>query len=424
VRFGECFAGAGGMSLGLERAGLAPAWYCELDRRARAVLRARWPATPLYGDIRELKGRVLVRRHGPIDLLVGGFPCQDLSAAGKRAGLAGSRSSLFFELTRVWEETGAPYLLAENVAGALSSHGGQDFARILSTLVGADLAVPQGGWLRGGVAAGPAAVAAWRVLDLRYMGAGGLGPPQRRVRVFVLAARAGGVDPAEVLALGQGVCRHPDPREAAGEGAAREVGARVAGRLGSHRAGGSRNDLDTAGCYPVQPFTWDRANVTSPTNRTTATPGMSGTLHTEGLRVVQPLCVTGPTTHALTAEGCDASEDGTGRGTPTIVQPWPAVAPTLDARDAKGPGNFHNGELQATIVQERPRRLMPLECERLMGWPDGHTAEGVDERGRRFTLSDSARYRLCGNGVGAPHAEWLGRRLLEVLEADPLSLAA
>jgi site-specific DNA-cytosine methylase len=67
---------------------------------------------------------------------------------------------------------------------------------------------------------------------------------------------------------------------------------------------------------------------------------------------------------------------------------------------------------------------MPLECERLMGWPDGHTAEGVDERGRRFTLSDSARYRLCGNGVGAPHAEWLGRRLLEVLEADPLSLAA
>jgi hypothetical protein len=228
-----------------------------------------------------------------------------------------------------------------------------------------------------------------------------------------------------------------------------------------------------------EPFGWDERNVTSPANRTRVTPGMSGTIHTEGLRVVQPLCVTGPTTHALTSEGCDGSEDGTGRGTPmvvqlrepvafverngkvraattspalmaqtgatgnqlpsvtqpiadtltdganqtwghpgeTVAQPWPDVAPTLTERDHKGAGNFHNGELQATVVQERPRRLMPIETERLMGWPDSWTAEGVDEQGRRYALKDTPRYRLCGNGVGAPVAEWIGRRLMDAVAA-------
>lgn len=88
------------------------------------------------------------------------------------------------------------------------------------------------------------------------------------------------------------------------------------------------------------------------------------------------------------------------------------LAPTLGERDYKGPGNFHDGSLQATVFPEgRPRRLMPVECERLMGWDDGHTAHGISENGRRYALKDGPRYQLCGNGVGAPVAHWIGARL-------------
>ena len=463
MRFVELFAGAGGLSLGLERAGLRCVAHAEIETHARAVLRRRWPDVPLFGDVTTLTGADLP----PCDLLSGGSPCQDLSVAGKRAGLVdGARSSLFFHQARLWTECGAPYLLWENVAGALSSNAGRDFALVLSTLVGAPIAVPGDGWRRGGVASGPAAVAAWRVCDLRYFGRGGFGPPQRRVRVFVLAARAGGADPAEILALRQGVCGHPDPRGAAGEGAAREVGASVAGSLGSRPT-----DLDNAGCYPVQSFGgYGQGDVSL---RATGGDAGSGS---------EAIVVTGPTTHGLTGESCDEGEDGTGRGTPLVaqplayddrnqatdaevhhtlrgegigarvsdaviqplafhatqepisgaespalgsagsigtIQPWPDVAPTLTAHDAKGPGSYRDGALQNTVVTERPRRLMPLECERLMGWPDDHTAEGVDEQGRPYRLKDTPRYRLCGNGVGAPQAEWIGRRLVEALAGCP-----
>src|SRR5690606_7749441 len=133
----------------------------------------------------------------------GGSPCQDLSIAGKRAGMtegSGTRSSLYFEQVRILQESEAPYFLWENVLGALSSNNGRDFAAVLSALVGAAVPVPSDGWQSAGVAAGPAGVAAWRVLDAQFFGV-----PQRRRRVFVLGARAGGVDPAEVLLDGDGV---------------------------------------------------------------------------------------------------------------------------------------------------------------------------------------------------------------------------
>ena len=204
LTYAELFAGAGGLSMGLEVAGFHCVAHAEIEPHARAVLRKHWPDCRLDGDVTQINGA----DYRGITLLSGGSPCQDLSVAGKRAGLVGSRSSLFHEQCRIWRESEAPYLLWENVYGAFSSNGGKDFATVLSTLVGATIAVPADGWSSGGVAAGCDAVAAWRVLDLQHFG-----PPQRRVRVFVLAARAGGVDPAEVLALSEGVCGHPSPRE-------------------------------------------------------------------------------------------------------------------------------------------------------------------------------------------------------------------
>jgi len=212
LRYGELFAGAGGLSYGLECAGLECAWHAELDENPRAVLRHRWPNVPLYGDVCELDGAELIARHGPIDMLTGGSPCQDLSVAGKRAGLAGARSSLFHHQMRLWQETAADLCLWENVFGALSSNAGQDFAAVLGTFVGAAVPVPSDGWRSAGVVAGPAGVAAWRCLDCQWFG-----PPQRRLRVFVLGTRAGGIDPAEVLLEPQSLRRNPPTRREAGE---------------------------------------------------------------------------------------------------------------------------------------------------------------------------------------------------------------
>lgn len=313
MRYVELFAGAGGLSMGLEAAGMHPVAHAEIEPHARAVLRHHWPDTPLHGDVTQVDW---TQYAGQVDLVAGGSPCQDLSVAGKRAGLAGARSGLFYDLIRAWHETGATYCLWENVDGARSSNNGEDFAAVLSAFVGATVAVPSDGWRGGGVAAGRTGVAAWRVLDLQHFG-----PPQRRRRVFILAARTGGADPAEILALASRVCGHPSPRQQSRQGAARRA------------AGGAQE--------PIHP-----------------------TLNTS---------------HFSKHAGCNQH-----------VTELAVVLPSLG----------------------RPRRLTPLECERLMGWPDRHTAQGVREDGTAYALSDTARYRLCGNGVGTPVAAWIGRQIM------------
>ena len=167
LRFAELFAGAGGLSMGFERAGWSCVWHAEIADAPRAILSHRWPDVPLYGDVTTLDGRALTATHGPIDLLTGGSPCQDLSVAGKRAGFGmggviteemrnneeRTRSSLFFEQMRLWDETGADLCLWENVDGARSSNAGKDFGAVLSAFVGGAVPVPADGWRSAGVAA-------------------------------------------------------------------------------------------------------------------------------------------------------------------------------------------------------------------------------------------------------------------------------
>jgi len=309
--------------MGLDAAGFEPIAHAEIEPNARAVLRRQWPTVPLHGDVAQIDGT----QFRGVTLISGGSPCQDLSVAGRRAGLDGARSGLFHEQVRIWKESEAPYLIWENVLGALSSNNGHDFAAVLSAFVGADVAVPQDGWRKSGVAAGSTGVAAWRVLDLQHFG-----PPQRRRRVFVVAARAGGVDPAEVLALSEGVCGHPSPRQQAREIAASSVRGGVEG-------------------------------------------------------VVEPVFPT------LTMGAHTAGPGGNGQDALQIQQTLSAVGVGL------------------------PRRITPLECERLMSWPDHWTRYGAHEDGTPFLLSDAARYRLCGNGVGSVCVAWFAARLARMVEA-------
>jgi DNA (cytosine-5)-methyltransferase 1 len=481
MKFLELFAGAGGMSRGLESGGLHCIGHAEIEPHARAVLRFRYPDVPLYGDVTQVTGA----QAGACDLVSFGAPCQDLSVAGKRAGLAGARSSLFFEGVRLWNETGATYALYENVMGALSSNNGKDFAAVLSAFVGSAVHVPADGWGGGGgVVAGRTAVAAWRVLDLQHFG-----PPQRRVRVFVLAARTGGVDPAEVLALNEGVCRHPSPRSQARKIPAASIGGGVEGGCLTPWDSESKRVFTDAAVFPTlyaaQNSGQQQQSVMA-LNISNGVPSLDdtmGTLDTDGASttaignqtrgvvlsfaenqqgetrladVTQALtggggkpgqgyaavlafqntgqgwwneddtaqtlrtpcggdatlanvvCTTGDITHALTHEGADASEDGTGM-----------VVGTLDCSDGiKWGSNQWVAQGKAMVTSGRPRRLTPKECERLMSWPDEWTATGRKDDGTEYALSDTARYRLCGNGVGSVCAEWIGRRLVEAVTAQ------
>jgi DNA (cytosine-5)-methyltransferase 1 len=172
------FAGVGGFDLALERAGVKVVAAVEIDPKARAVLARRFPDSALFSDVTEVTAHEL-RHAGFIPdrgIVTGGFPCQDLSVAGRRAGLAGSRSGLFWEIVRLLDELKPRWFLLENVPGLLSSNSGRDMGVVLGAL----------GELGYGFA--------YRVLDAQHFGV-----PQRRRRVFIVGCLGDGRRAAEVL---------------------------------------------------------------------------------------------------------------------------------------------------------------------------------------------------------------------------------
>jgi len=116
----DLFSGIGGFSLGLERAGMTTVAFCEIDPYCRAVLRKHWPKVPQYDDVRTLTADTLRRDGIAVDVICGGFPCQDVSFAGKRAGLEGARSGLWTEYARLIGELRPGFVIVENVPGLLS----------------------------------------------------------------------------------------------------------------------------------------------------------------------------------------------------------------------------------------------------------------------------------------------------------------
>ncbi len=165
LRYLSLFSGIGGFDLGFDRAGMVCAGQVEFDEKARAVLAKHWPDVPRLNDVREVQGH----EFGTVDVIAGGFPCQDVSVAGRRAGLAGERSGLWFEFHRLIDRVRPRWAVIENVPGLLSSNGGRDFAVILRGLVECGYGV------------------AWRVLDAQYFGVA-----QPRRRVFIVASLGDG----------------------------------------------------------------------------------------------------------------------------------------------------------------------------------------------------------------------------------------
>ena len=179
------FAGVGGFDLALERAGVPVVASVEIDKHARGVLQQQFPNTTLLEDVKDVTGNQLreLGFDGSNGIIVGGFPCQDLSVAGKRAGLAGGRSGLFWEICRILDETKAKWFVLENVPGLLSSNDGRDMGTVIQALVERGYGV------------------AYRILDAQYFGVA-----QRRRRIFIVGCLGdNGRAPAEVLALIEGM---------------------------------------------------------------------------------------------------------------------------------------------------------------------------------------------------------------------------
>lgn len=164
MRVLDLFSGIGGFSLGLERAGLETAAFCEIMDFNRRVLAKHWPEVPCYEDVTKLTGDILERDGITVDVITGGFPCQDLSASGTGEGLDGKRSGLWFEILRLISDLQPKYVILENSPNLIGGQNGRWARTVFGGLaeVGYD--------------------AEWDVIPAAYAGA-----PHRRERVWIIA---------------------------------------------------------------------------------------------------------------------------------------------------------------------------------------------------------------------------------------------
>lgn len=316
-----------------EPLGWQPAAFAQFDPEhdysrgpdfASRVLGARFPLVPNLGDITRYQEWPDLA----VDVLVGGTPCQSFSIAGLREGLGDERGNLMLVYAAIARRYRPSWLAWENVPGVLSSDDGRDFASLLGLLSGRRVTVPRGGWRSAGVVEGIASAygLAWRVLDAQHVRVDGLGRavPQRRRRVFLVGYLGDWCRAGAVLFEREGLHGNSAPRRQAREGIAGTLagGARV-------RGGFSLDDISLA------------AALTASDGGVSGKDGIHGRLVPE---VANPLTARmhervnttmdeGQTmvAHALRAEGFDASEDGTGRGTPIIPVRLYDTTATLDA---------------------------------------------------------------------------------------------
>lgn len=366
-----------------------------------------------------------------VDLIYGGFPCQDLSVAGKRAGLGGERSGLWFEFWRVLSELRPRWAVIENVPGLLSSNGGRDFAVILDGL--GELGFDVG----------------WAILDAQHFGV-----PQRRRRVFIVAG-TGRRAVEQVLSICESCGGNPEASRAPRQGATSHPQGRP-GSAGQQRplaiedptgkmSGGPEVGLGISD-GPMYTLGADPSHVHG-----ILAPTVTGEWGEQAFRgdgsegiIAAPLGANeggGPRLdldHDTYIVGTLDSEVGGGKLTTqsaasghhevTAPEYWNGddLADTLNVSAlVKRQTMPDKGRFSAVNSPAGVRRLTPLECERLQGFPDGWTEYGatyddpVRMRGPREVwrltrMKDSYRYRMMGNAVCVPVAEWLGHRIVAV----------
>jgi len=396
MRYLDVCAGISASTVAWKSLGWQAAAYSEIEAAPRAVLAHHYPDVPLHGDFTTIKGD----EYGPIDLLVGGTPCQDFSVAGLRAGLDGDRGNLSLEFLRLADRARPRWVVWENVPGVLSIDGGRAFGAILGGL----------GELGYGFA--------YRVLDAQFFGV-----PQRRRRVFVVGCAGNWRGAAAVLSERHSLSGHPAPRAGALKAVAALTSAGVgtcgaddnqaqAGHLVAQAFGGNdtRGPIDVAAALNSHGDPHGRQDFESETF-VLMERGRDGVPNLEWRN-------DGTANAILTPNG---GRGGLGVG--AVCQPL-----AFDCK-ASGQNGFGIGEIMSTLrsmghkdshtnggghasVQygSTVRRLTPRECERLQGFPDDYTL--VPHRGK--PMADGPRYKALGNSMAVPVMRWIGERIAAV----------
>lgn len=295
IRYGCVCSGISAPTLAARSLGWQTVFFSEIEKFPRAVLKHHYPDIPRHHDFTTIQRCT----YGTVDALVGGTPCQSFSVAGKRLGLDDPRGNLALEYVALGIRLDALWLAFENVPGLLSSgeQAGEDFAALISAATGYEYPVPRGGWRNAGIAEGNPDRwgIAWRVLDAEYFGV-----PQRRRRVFVIGYRGNWRPAAAVLLEPESMRGYPPPRRQAGQ----RVAALTATGVGTCGA-----DDNQAQAGHLLSHGFGGGNCSGPIN-------VAATLTAKGVR--QDFEVETFIAHSLRGEGFDASEDGTGRGTPIV----------------------------------------------------------------------------------------------------------
>lgn len=239
MRFLSLFSGIEAASVAWLSLGWKCVAVCEIEKFPCRMLKEHYPDVPNLGDITQVT-RDQVETLMPIDIVVGGFPCTDLSVAGLRKGLnhngEATQSGLFFDMVRIADWSGARFVVCENVPGLFSSKTGRDFASVVGTLAGLSLDVPASGWQNTGVCLGPNGLVEWCVLDAQWFGV-----PQRRNRVFIVRDSGDWASRPPLLFDAESLSGNSPPSREAGERFAVDVVASLTGSgRGIERAGESR----------------------------------------------------------------------------------------------------------------------------------------------------------------------------------------
>ncbi len=420
MRFGSLFSGIEAASVAWEPLGWEAAFVADVDPFACAHLAHRFPTVPNLGDVSAHDFVERARSCGPIDVLVGGSPCQAFSFAGKRQSLSDDRGNLMLRFTEIADELDPDFVCWENVPGVLNTKDNA-FGCLLAVLAGESsgpLVSSRSRWPNAGHVAGPRRTVAWRVLDAQHCGVA-----QRRKRVFVVAC-ARGRDAGDVLFEYEGERRDSPPRskerqEVAGTPRTSAFGitdhAQYGEELPTLRAsggdcgGGSEALIVHAAAFSAGNSEKARsigfADEVAPTLRA----GASGTNMTPS--VVYGILDSETASVGIVPTLTARNEGG---GNMNAVA-YPEIVGTLCASGA-GLSRTAGQANEIDFVVAQPvsdirwivRRLTPLECERLQGFPDGWTA--VPFR-KRPIAADTPRYKALGNSMAVPVMRWIGRRI-------------
>jgi len=353
--------------------GWKPVAFSEIEPFPSAVLAHHYPDVPNLGDMTKYKEWDLGET---IDILVGGTPCQSFSVAGLRQGLADPRGNLMLVYGALANHFKPRWIVWENVPGVLSINGGRDFGSFLGLL--AELGYGT----------------AYRVLDAQYFGV-----PQRRRRVFVVGYLGDWRRAAQVLFESESLSGNPPPSREAGQEAPQVAGTLAANGGGMDRPAGNANGLDF--CVPVAP--------TLP-SRNKAGGGMGTDFDCDGGLVIM-------------SHGQANAEIRSDGGAPCLS--CNHEAPIISIQDTRGMDKAQNGkgwngdgvaytvDAMATggvATSTSVRRLTPMECERLQGFPDGYTQ--VPWKGKPTEdCPDGPRYKGLGNSMAVPVMKWIGERI-------------